>query len=256
MAVVTFTTDFGLSDAYVAAMKGVVLSLAPDAVLVDVSHAVPPQDVRAGAWVLADAAPCFPAGTIHVAVVDPGVGGARDGIAIASGGHFFVGPDNGVLSLAAREPRRIQRIDNPSFKREPVSPTFHGRDIFAVTAGRLAAGWAVDRAGPPLAAMTSLPMPAAEPLSRDCTGEVIRIDHFGNLVTSLLPGSLAGQWTLTCGDRRFSVEGGGTFSDVGPGALVLYAGSSQRVEIAVRDGSAAALTQAQTGSKLRLERSA
>ena len=140
MPIVTFTTDFGSHDGYAGAMKGVVLSLAPQATLVDIAHGVPAQDVTAGAVALAQAAPLFPAGTIHVAVVDPGVGGARADLVVEAGGSFFVGPDNGVLSLAARAPRQIFRIEAAGFRREPVSPTFHGRDVFAPTAGRLAAG--------------------------------------------------------------------------------------------------------------------
>src|SRR5438128_5699715 len=131
MTVVTFTTDFGSSDGYAGAMKGVVLSLAPDAALVDISHDVPAHDVQAGAFALAQAAPLFPPGTIHVAVVDPGVGGARADLVVAAGGSFFIGPDNGLLTLAAPAPRRAWRIENPSYRREPVSPTFHGRDVFA-----------------------------------------------------------------------------------------------------------------------------
>src|SRR4051794_22322276 len=138
MPIVTFTTDFGFSDGYVGAMKGVVLSMAPEARLVDITHGIAPQDVAAGAIALAQAAPLFPRGTIHVAVVDPGVGGARADVVVASGGSFFIGPDNGVLSLAAPEPRQVYRIDATSFRREPVSPTVHGRDVFSPTAGRLA----------------------------------------------------------------------------------------------------------------------
>src|SRR5215831_5682554 len=148
MPIVTFTTDFGAHDGYVGALKGVVLSLAPQATLVDVAHGVPARDVAAGAVAIAQAAPLFPAGTIHVVVVDPGVGGARADLVVEAGGSFFVGPDNGVLSLAARGPRRIFRIEAPSFRREPVSPTFHGRDVFAPAAGRLAAGAAPSEAGP------------------------------------------------------------------------------------------------------------
>src|SRR5260221_9141969 len=124
--IVTFTTDFGSGDGYAGAMKGVVLSLAPDATVVDVTHGVPPQDVAAGAVALAQAAALFPPGTIHVAVVDPGVGGARADLPVEAAGSFFVGPDNGVLSLAARGDRRIYRIERPAFRREPVSPRFSG----------------------------------------------------------------------------------------------------------------------------------
>src|SRR6185295_16030871 len=154
MPIVTFTTDFGVGDGYAGAMKGVVLSIAPSAQLVDITHGVPPMDVAAGAVALAQAASLFPPGTIHIAVVDPGVGGSRADLLIESGGSLFVGPDNGVLSLAARPPRKIWRIEASSFRREPVSPTFHGRDVFAPTAGRLAAGARPSDAGPELERIT------------------------------------------------------------------------------------------------------
>src|SRR5436190_5026829 len=159
MPIVTFTTDFGLRDGYAGAMKGVVLSLAPAATLVDITHGVPPQDVAAGAVTLAQAAPLFPPGTIHVAVVDPGVGGDRADLLVEAGGHVFIGPDNGVLSLAAHAGRRIYRIEAPGFRRDPVSPTFHGRDVFAPTAGRLASGARPSDAGPLVEGMFDLAQP-------------------------------------------------------------------------------------------------
>jgi S-adenosylmethionine hydrolase len=254
MAVVTFTTDFGHSDAYVGALKGVVLSLAADAVLVDLTHAIPPQDVREGAWALREAAGFFPSGSIHLAVVDPGVGGDRYGIAVASRGQYYVGPDNGLLSMAAAQPRRIFRTENPLFRREPVSPTFRGRDIFAVAAGRLAAGHPIEEAGPELDGMVELPFPATSPLGELCAAEVVHVDHFGNLVTSLLATEVEGCWEMECDGRSFRIAGGRTYADVDRGALVLYPGSSGLVEVAVRDGSAALLVQAKAGARLRLKR--
>jgi S-adenosyl-L-methionine hydrolase (adenosine-forming) len=254
MAVVTFTTDFGMTDTYVGAMKGVVLGVSSTAVLVDITHAIPAQDVRAGALALADAAPYFPAGSVHVAVVDPGVGGARQGIVVASGGHFFVGPDNGVLSLAASRPRQVFLIESPSFRRETVCPTFHGRDVFAVAAGQLAAGRSVEEAGPLLDAMTELPGPAILGLTDDCRGEVLHVDQFGNLVTSFSSTAVEGRWEMQCDGRRFELAAGRTYSAVGRGALLLYAGSSGRLEIAVRDGSAALLTHARPGTQIHLKR--
>lgn len=254
MAVVTFTTDFGLSDAYVGAMKGVVLGMAPTAVLVDISHAIPAQDVRAGALTLADAAPYFPAGSIHVAVVDPGVGGERHGIAVSSAGHFFVGPDNGVLSMAARPPRQVFVIENPLFRRATVSPTFHGRDVFAVAAGQLAAGRAIEEVGSALDGMTALPALAPQLLGEDSQGEVIQIDHFGNLITSFSSARVEGRWEIRCEGHFLTLEGGRTFADVNRGGLVLYVGSSGRVEIAVRDGSAALLTHSKVGTQIHLKR--
>ncbi len=184
--IVTFTTDFGFSDGYVGAMKGVVLSLAPDARLVDITHGIAAQDVAGGAIALAQAASLFPRGTIHVAVVDPGVGGARADVVVASGGSVFIGPDNGVLSLAAAaEPRQVYRIDAAAFRREPVSPTFHGRDVFAPTAGRLAAGAAPADVGPPMASLVELDPPLVRRVGDRVEGRVTYVDRFGNLLTSL-----------------------------------------------------------------------
>ncbi len=254
MAVVTFTTDFGTSDGYAGAMKGAVLALAPDAVLVDISHQIPRHDVTAGAWTLACAAACFPAGTIHVAVVDPGVGGGRAEIVVEGGGHRFVGPDNGLLSLAARPPRKAFRIEDARFRREPVSPTFHGRDVFAVAAGRLAQGHAVQEVGAPMPGVVAIAGADGGPLDPDCSGQVFHVDGFGNLVTSFVGGTPEGRWCLTCAGRDFSLLGGRTFSDVERGAMVLYVGSSGRVEIAVREGSAATRTGAGAGTSIRLRR--
>jgi S-adenosyl-L-methionine hydrolase (adenosine-forming) len=257
MPIVTLTTDFGFRDGYAGAMKGVVLTLAPAATIVDVTHGVPPQDVVAGAVALAQAAPLYPPGTIHVAVVDPGVGSARAGVLVEAGegprASYFVGPDNGVLTLAARAPRRVWRIEAPAFRREPVSPTFHGRDVFAPTAGRLAAGARPDEAGPRVDTLVELGRPAIERRGGQIEGTVIHVDAFGNLITSLT------------GDHvpegaAIEVEGAGgvfhpvlarTFSDVPEGALVAYLGSGGQLEIARRNGSAAAHLGAERGALVR-----
>jgi len=255
MTVVTFTTDFGLADPYAGAMKGAVLSLAPDATLIDISHGIPRHDVVAGALALAQAAPYFPPGSIHVAVVDPDVGGGRADIVVEAGGRFFVGPDNGVLSLAAPPPRAAYRIESAFFRRDSVSPTFHGRDVFAPAAGRLASGHAAKDAGPPMPAIVDFPMPDGGTLRDDCQGLVLSIDNFGNLLTSLVGvGIEKGLWEMTCDGRSFDLLVGRTFCDVERGSLVLYVGSSGRVEVAVREGSAAALTQARPGTQLGLRR--
>jgi hypothetical protein len=253
--IVTLTTDFGSRDGYAGAMKGVVLSLAPGATVVDITHGVPPQDVVAGAVALAQAAPLFPAGTIHVAVVDPGVGGARADLLVEAGDHFFIGPDNGVLSLAARTNRRIWRIEAPAFRREPVSPTFHGRDVFAPTAGRLASGASPADAGPRVEAMTDLAAPVVARRAGRLEGRVIHVDGFGNLITSL-----GGEHVPP--EASIEVEGTGgvyhpvlarTFSDVAAGALVAYVGSGGQLEIARRNGSAAQHVGAERGSIVRVE---
>lgn len=264
MGIVTFTTDFGDRDGYVAAMKGVVLAAAPDATLVDVSHAVPRGDVEAAAFVLAQAAGTFPPETIHVAVVDPGVGGARAGLVIESHGSYYVGPDNGVLSLAARGPRAAFRIDNPIFLRSPVSATFHGRDVFASTAARLLLGHRAAEAGPEVDQIAELArMPD---VVRESGGDslVIRhVDHFGNLITQLsgddAPTAAAVSLTVESevgaapGTRSFVARRARTYEDVAPGELVLYVGSGGAVEIGVRNGSAALVLGVTRGARLRCE---
>ena len=258
MPIVTFTTDFGAGDGYAGAMKGVVLSLAPTAQLVDITHGVPPQDVAAGAAALAQAAPLFPPGTIHIAVVDPGVGGERADILIEAGGSLFIGPDNGVLSLAAHAPRRIYRIESSMFRRDPVSPTFHGRDVFAPTAGRLASGARAPDAGPLIDTIVELTAPPLHKQGGVIEGQVIHVDAFGNLITSL-PAELFAVGEPT--DLQIEVEGteglftpvfGRTFSDVPSGALIGYVGSGGHLEIARRDGSAAARVGAGRGATVRV----
>jgi S-adenosylmethionine hydrolase len=254
LPIVTFTTDFGSRDGYAGAMKGVVLSLAPAATVVDITHGVPPQDVAAGAVALTQAAPLFPPGTIHVAVVDPGVGGARADLLVEAGGHFFVGPDNGVLSLVARSGRRVYRIEARAFRREPVSPTFHGRDVFAATAGRLASGARASDAGPVIEEMVELTQPVVSRRAGQAEGRVIHVDAFGNLITSLGAAHVPA-------DASIEIEGAGgvyhpvlarTFSDVASGALVAYLGSGGQLEIARRNGSASAHIGAQRGSIVRV----
>lgn len=254
MSIVTFTTDFGFSDGYVGAMKGVVLSLSPSATLVDITHGIGAQDVVGGAMALAQAAPLFPPGTIHVAVVDPGVGGTRADVVVEAGGFVFVGPDNGLLSLAAPPPRRIHRIDDASFRRQPVSPTFHGRDVFAPTAGRLAAGVPASAAGPALPELVELDAPLMRRIGDRVEGAVTHVDGFGNLLTSLTAALIPAhaRVELLGRDGTFKPVFGTTFSDVAPGALVAYLGSTGCLEIGLRDGSAAEMTGAARGSLVRL----
>ena len=252
--IVTFTTDFGSADGYVGAMKGVVLSLAPNARVVDIAHGIPAQDVAAGAAALAQAAPLFPPGTIHVAVVDPGVGTLRAGIVVESAGAIFVGPDNGLLSFAAAPPRRAYRIASGAFRRDPVSPTFHGRDVFAPTAGRLAAGAAPADAGPPLSGMVEMAPAPIRFIDGRAEGVVTHVDTFGNLITSIPSGMVSPDHMVEveAGDAKWRPLLGRTFADVAPGEMVAYVGSGGHLEIAVRDGSAAGRTGARRGSVVRL----
>jgi len=241
-SIVTLTTDFGVEDGYVGAMKGVILSRAPTVTLVDITHAVPRHDIAAAANALADAAPCFPPGTIHLAVVDPGVGGARTPVVVVAAGQLFVGPDNGLFELAAPQPEAAFAIAEPAFRREPVSTTFHGRDVFAPAAARLALGAAAETAGPPVALAGRLGLARGN--------RVVHVDRFGNLVTDIAgvpPGArvrIAGQVIAGVGE---------TYESVATGALCAYVGSRGTLEIAVREGSAAEMLGAGRGTAVEVE---
>ncbi|HEY7138940.1 MAG TPA: SAM-dependent chlorinase/fluorinase [Methylomirabilota bacterium] len=239
--VVTLLTDFGLDDAYVGTVKGVLLSINPRARLVDLTHAVPPQDIRRGALLLEAAWRFFPRGTVHLAIVDPGVGGARRPIAVAAGGHYFVGPDNGLLGFCFDLPgARGVVLADPRYHRRPVSRTFHGRDVFAPAAAHCSRGVRLGSFGPPLRRPVRLPEPASRRRGGRMEGEVLLADRFGNLLTSLegrdLPGPVA-RGILRIGGAR--VRGlARTYAERPRHALGAVIDSSGRVEVFVRDGSA------------------
>lgn len=187
--VITLLTDFGLDDEYVGVLKGVILAEAPHAKIVDLSHAVEPQDIRHGALLLARSYRYFPAGTVHLVIVDPGVGSDRAILAGQTGSHLFVGPDNGVLTPLLQSTAEIQihRVTNTTLQLATTGSTFHGRDIMAPVAGRLAAGMALDRVGPATTRnqCITLTLPAVSKSRGRLTGEVIHIDRFGNLCTNI-----------------------------------------------------------------------
>jgi hypothetical protein len=242
LAIVTLTTDFGDQDGYVGAMKGVILSRAPGVTLVDITHAVPRHDVAAAANALADAAPWFPSGTVHLAVVDPGVGGARAAVVLAAGGHLFVGPDNGLFALAAPRPDAVHAITEPAFRRDSVAATFHGRDVFAPAAARLALGATPAAAGPPVALRGRLEL---------ATGNrVVHVDRYGNLVTDIA-GVAATARVRVAGRVIAGVSE--TYESVAVGELVAYVGSRGTLEIAVREGSAAELLGASRGTSVEID---
>ena len=184
---VTLTTDFGTADGYVGTMKGVILSIAPDAQLVDISHEIAPQNVRQAAYVLYTAYPFFPPHTVHLVVVDPGVGSARRPIALRTPAGYFVGPDNGVFSyVMAREPvEALVELRDPRYRLPQVSHTFHGRDVFAPAAAHLAAGVPITALGPPVLDPVTFPPPCLEITPEGITGEVLHADRFGNVITSI-----------------------------------------------------------------------
>lgn len=240
---VTLTTDFGTSDSYVAQMKGVILGLAPSAVLVDITHDISPQDVRQGAVVIDGAMDAFPDGTVHLGVVDPGVGTARRGVAVLTSRGIFIGPDNGLFSAALERVQVLASVslENPAFHRCPVSSTFHGRDIFAPAAGHLAAGTALHALGPPAGRLVRLSLPRPRQVDGGIEAHVLLIDRFGNLILDLRQGEIAGdpaRQTVAAGDCRIP-RISATYADVAPGEPVAYFGSSGRLEVAIRDGNAA-----------------
>jgi len=233
MAIITLTTDFGTSDGYVGAMKGVIARIAgshPAPVVVDLAHDVPPGDIAHAAWVVATSAPEFPHGSIHVVVVDPGVGGARRDVVVRARGRWYVGPDNGVFAYVAERCSAAYAIENERFRAERVSRTFHGRDVFAPTAAAIAAGEDPTSAGPKVELTGRLPW---GPRDRD-VGRIVHIDRFGNLITDL-PEAEAGGAVNVAGLTLPIV---GTYEDVPRGQELAYIGSAGTVEIAVRDGRA------------------
>ena len=238
--IVTLLTDFGTRDTFVGVMKGVILSIAPDARLVDLTHHVPPQDVHAGAFALKTAYRYFPPGTVHLAVVDPGVGGARRPVAAHIGDYLFVGPDNGLLShVLAREPlRRAVALDNVRYHL-PVSRTFHGRDIFAPAAACLAAGTPLESLGTPLQRLLTLPLSCPVVRPEQITAHVVYVDVFGNLFTDVTEETAAdwGALEAEIGGRRLPASAA-SYSAVPEGHPVALFGSSGHLEIAVRNGSA------------------
>jgi S-adenosyl-L-methionine hydrolase (adenosine-forming) len=240
--IITLTTDFGLADGYVGATKGVIFSRAPRAQLVDISHRVPPQDVRHAAFVLAQAAEFFPPDTVHVAVVDPGVGGSRRGIVVARRRQFFVGPDNGIFSYFLDDQAVCHELKNPNLWLPEASATFHGRDLFAPAAAHLAQGLELADCGPRIEDPVRLPGWTVHKQQASFETSVVHVDHFGNCITALPAARLGelgqGPYLVTALDRR-PVGLRRTYGDVAPGEPLALVGSTGLVEIAVRDGSAA-----------------
>ncbi len=258
--IVTLTTDFGLRDSYVAEMKAVILGLTRTVQLVDVTHEVEPQQVIEGALLLEAAAHFFPPGTIHVAVVDPGVGTARRGLVVRTAGQLFVGPDNGLFTpMFARGGWTAFELTAPEYRLPVVSRTFHGRDVFAPAAAHLALGVPPDRFGPAVGDPVCLPWPQPRPVAGGVAGTVIHIDRFGNLVTSIDAGHVealaagrGGGGTVRIAGRALPLVG--TYADLPPGGAGALVGSRNRLEVVVRDGSAAARLRARRGIPVVLSR--
>jgi S-adenosylmethionine hydrolase len=257
-AIITLTTDFGLGSRYVAAMKGVIFSINESARVVDISHAVPPRDIRAGAIVLAETVNWFPPGTIHVAVVDPGVGSKRRVIYAEIGEQRFIAPDNGLLScLAAKNrPSKIVSVDRPTHWLPEVSHTFHGRDIMAPVAARLSLGLSPEELGSPATQIVELPWAEVHRVPNRIEGEVIEVDSFGNLITNITRAMLQGVPTgdsvvISC-DEHETMGIFATFSDQPPMTFMAHVGSTDRLELAIVDENASAMLGVTVGAPVRV----
>lgn len=257
--IITLTTDFGTRDPFVGAMKGVILGIAPGARLVDLTHEVAPHDVVEGALALEAAVGFFPLGTIHLAVVDPGVGSARRPLVIHARGQYFVGPDNGLFSfLLGVVGWTAVCLEAPAYRLPRVSRTFHGRDVFAPAAAYLALGIPLGSFGPPVTDPVLIPWPTARRQGDALVGEVVHADRFGNLVTSVRPTDLEalGPVEALVVEVEGKEVGGivGCFADLPAGGAGALVGGSDRLEIAVREGSAAASTGARRGSRVSVRK--
>ncbi len=256
MGIITLTTDFGLGDSYVAEMKGVILSICPNATLVDITHTVRPQNICQAAFVLAAASRAFPPGTVHLAVVDPGVGTERRPIAVQTEHGFFVAPDNGLLSfvLADAVNRRAVVLSNQAYYRQPVSDTFHGRDIFAPAAAYIHNGVPLKAFGPEARDLQVFPVPRPRWIRENLLdGEVIHVDGFGNLVTNIRRQDA--DWS------RFAYAQVGrhkirrlcrVYAEAAPEELLALFGNSGYLELAVRDGCAACRLRVDPGAPVQV----
>jgi S-adenosylmethionine hydrolase len=264
---ITFLTDFGLADDFVGTCHGVIKRIAPDAEIIDITHGIAPQAVLQGALVLRNTRPYMPVG-VHLAVVDPGVGGARRPVILGDrDGRLYVGPDNGLLVPAAESAgiESAHEIANPAYALEPVSRTFHGRDLFAPAAAHLALGVEPSELGPPLApdALVRFDLPEARLGDGLVDASVLFVDRFGNMQLNLsrddldaigvVPGT---RFELEFAGERYYATAARTFADARPGEIVLYEDSYRNVSIAINRGSAAEMLSAQPGQHvlLHLER--
>jgi S-adenosyl-L-methionine hydrolase (adenosine-forming) len=248
--IITLTTDFGLSDPFVGIMKGVILGITPNAQLVDISHDIPSYNVAEAVFVVESMYRYFPEGTVHIVVVDPGVGSQRRPLAAAAQGHLFVAPDNGVLSAVLQD--EAYHIQNDRLWLKSVSHTFHGRDIFAPVAAHLAGGTPIDSVGPRIHDFVRKPLPAPRPRGRKISGTVLRVDKFGNLITNLRRSDLSSPFTIRIGglpiDRLCA-----NFSEADPGELVAVEGSTGYIEIVMNRESAAERLKVSSGAEIEVE---
>jgi S-adenosylmethionine hydrolase len=260
MTVITLLTDFGIRDGYPGVMKGVIWRIAPDVQIADISHSIKPQDIMQGTLALARTASFFPSGTIHVAVVDPGVGTARRSIGLKLGDHFFIGPDNGLFTLvleraeANQDEIQIIHLDKRNYWLPKISNVFHGRDIFAPCAAHLALGVALQEMGTIITDPIRLSIPQPKPIeSGGWYGQIIHIDHFGNLSTNLRAEQLKNEKDVILDIKGEQIIGlVSTYGERPSGTLIALLDSSGSLAISVVNGSAAHLLNAHLGDMVEV----
>ncbi len=256
--VITLLTDFGSADHYAGAMKGVILGICPDAQLVDISHEITPYAIAEAAFTLSQAWTCFPEGTVHMVVVDPGVGSSRRPILVEAAGHYFVAPDNGVLTMLydAVPAHVVLEITASRYFRQPVSRTFHGRDVFAPVAAHIGNGLAAADLGDPIGDYLRLEFARPNRTGeKTWTGTILKADHFGNLITNFdstaWQGLAAEAFEMRVGDRVAS-RIASNYARMATGEVFIIAGSAGFLELSVNRGSAGETTHARSGDVIEL----
>jgi S-adenosylmethionine hydrolase len=254
---ITLTTDFGLKDPFVGIMKGIIAKINPDASVVDLTHGIPPQDVLAAAMILRHATKYFPRGTIHVAVVDPGVGSTRRAVLLETNEAYFVGPDNGIFTFVCEEgqAKRMIHLSNPNYYLQPTSATFHGRDIFAPVAAYLSLGVAPDAFGEPLSDCVQISWPSIVRSDRSVAGEIVYIDGFGNLFSNIREQDLAelDRRTITVALGAVTITGlASSYAAVEKRQPLALINSWGLLEIAANQDSAARLFHAGIGDRINV----
>ncbi len=261
MKTITFTTDFGINSNYPAQMKAVVLSIAPDAMLVDITHSISKHNIMEGAFVLQTTVPYFPEGTVHLCVVDPGVGSIRRGIVIVTKTQILVGPDNGLLTPVAKKlaPFQVYEIKNPNFMLKKISNTFHGRDVFAPVAAHILNGVLFEEIGPIIHDYIDLNLEQTEITDKYVTGKILYIDDFGNIITNiqkyllqkyLEPGKKV---MVFIGKNRKEIPFVNTYSDVKKGTFIITNSSSDYLEISANQSKASDILKVKLGEEIKIK---
>jgi S-adenosylmethionine hydrolase len=262
MSIITLLTDFGLNDEYVGTMKGVILSVNPFATIIDITHNIDPHDIIQAAFTIKSSYKFFPKGTVHVVIVDPGVGGSRAIIAIEMAGHIFIAPDNGILTLLVEEGNIVEiiRVDNKKFFLKSISQTFHGRDIFAPVSGHISSGTKINNIGTPINKneLVKLSIPEPEISNKgELVGAIVSIDHFGNLITNIDSNCLRNFCRPDAGKKPEIRIGNSKITDLsksyednGSNSPLVIIGSRGYLEIAINCGSAKDYFKAKKGDTI------